>query len=111
MKGQKDRATKKYVLAVDDDHDIVKLIEQALLHLEVLFGKSNNDQPRRQLGVLFCFCYLFEDGCSVVVGLISDGIVAVAAVLEAVILLLFRHSRRKEKRKMLSLKHCDAPLL
>jgi DNA-binding NtrC family response regulator len=30
MKGQKDRATKKYVLAVDDDPDIVKLIEQAL---------------------------------------------------------------------------------
>jgi DNA-binding NtrC family response regulator len=30
MKGQKDRATKKYILAVDDDPDIVKLIEQAL---------------------------------------------------------------------------------
>jgi DNA-binding NtrC family response regulator len=30
MKGQKNRATKKYVLAVDDDPDIVKLIEQAL---------------------------------------------------------------------------------
>ncbi len=30
MKGQKDPASKKYVLAVDDDPDIVKLIEQAL---------------------------------------------------------------------------------
>jgi DNA-binding NtrC family response regulator len=30
MKGQKDRATKKYILAVDDDPDIVKLIEQSL---------------------------------------------------------------------------------
>jgi DNA-binding NtrC family response regulator len=30
MKGQKDRATKKYILAVDDDSDIVTLIEQAL---------------------------------------------------------------------------------
>jgi PleD family two-component response regulator len=30
MKGQKDPACKKYVLAVDDDPDIVKLIEQAL---------------------------------------------------------------------------------
>ena len=30
MKGQKDRASKKYILAVDDDSDIVKLIEEAL---------------------------------------------------------------------------------
>ena len=30
MKGQKDQASKKYILAVDDDSDIVKLIEQAL---------------------------------------------------------------------------------
>ena len=30
MKGQKDRASKKYILAVDDDSDIVKLIEKAL---------------------------------------------------------------------------------
>jgi DNA-binding NtrC family response regulator len=30
MKGQKDRASKKYILAVDDDSDIVRLVEQAL---------------------------------------------------------------------------------
>jgi hypothetical protein len=40
---------------------------------------------------------LFENGYSVV-ALISDGIVAVAAVLEAVILLLFHHSRRKKMK-------------
>jgi DNA-binding NtrC family response regulator len=30
MKGQKDQAGKKYILAVDDDHDIVTMVEQAL---------------------------------------------------------------------------------
>jgi DNA-binding NtrC family response regulator len=30
MKGQKDQASNKYILAVDDDPDIVALIEQAL---------------------------------------------------------------------------------
>src|ERR671926_1012197 len=30
MEGQKDQASKKYIVAVDDDSDIVKLIEQAL---------------------------------------------------------------------------------
>jgi hypothetical protein len=72
MNGQKDRAAKKYILAVDDDPDIVKLIEQALLHLEVLFGKSNNDQPRHQLGVVFSFCYSFENGVSYNLVIISS---------------------------------------
>jgi PleD family two-component response regulator len=30
MKGHKDQASKKYILAVDDDSDIINLIEQAL---------------------------------------------------------------------------------